>query len=833
MTPDGAVEVATWAIVVAASWLRIALGAEVPLDAAVTGRGYHPADVAAAVPVLVADEGRISGPSIQLGPEGHREAVGAGDEVRTKGDIVEGRSVLGAAKGEGAGAHLAGREGRGTDRGTVVAATREVGGVAVEGQVSQQPGADRREVLEGLRHRHNNRIARDAATGVGGHQRVGAALGGGDRRQRQGGVGRAHDRIAVQAPLQADARTGHRGGQSAVLADDDRRCTRLGRELRRGHLGDGIEAHVVDAEVPTAGAGLGKAQADLGLVVGLGQAEELDPLGLHGIVVDAGLDERREAGPLGFGHADEGTVVLALGLAGDRILIGGRVVVGVGQGGDRIHIAVGVLFDVGAIDHVHDRQPSRTLIDGVLHRADAVLVLLVNAVERQEDVLLASQVDIGREGILDLVATADIGLGVQELADSQVGDLGPVDVGLGDVQATGALPLAGRTDRLNALLADEHPIQVGVAFRVIEVEGARSTRRQVAQGPTGRDAALGRRLEGLDPDWRRQGERRVVSHHEGHLGGGRVRRGRVVREGDLVGIGRLRGQQVGPGQRHNRVGGGAHNSRGRGRAIEGQLDRGRVDRSGQVADDHLDGGQRGDIQRVRRGRLGADRGDGRLDDLGEAHALEARGVDAGDLRGGDLAAPEAEVVDAGVAVADAAAVGVGAGTVIADVHRQACGVGVDGARGGTGRPGVLGIEQLTVDVGGDLAVALDGHGHVDPLAREQLAARAVEVLTRGSLLLEVPLHAAVVVGGEHEAQVAAAGPVLVAEEGRVTAKSVELHPHGHREVGGVAEEDVRRGAQGDEVGKRPVLGIAAEDRFTQQARPVGRLTDGGAVVALG
>ena len=275
--------------------------------------------------------------------------------------------------------------------------------------------------------------------------------------------------------MQADARTGHRGGQSAVLADDDRRCTRLGRELRRGHLGDGIEAHVVDAEVPTAGAGLGKAQADLGLVVSLGQAEELDALGLDRVVIDAGLDERREAGPLGFGHADEGTVVLALGLAGDRILIGGRVAVGVRQGSDRIHIAVGVLFDVGAIDHVHDRQPSRTLVDGVLHRADAVLILLVNAVKRQEDVLLAGQVDVRREGILNLVATADIGLGVQEFADSQVGDLGPIDVSLRDIQAACTLPLAGCTDRLDALLADEHPVHVGVAVGVIEVEGARST----------------------------------------------------------------------------------------------------------------------------------------------------------------------------------------------------------------------------------------------------------------------------------------------------------------------------------------------------------------------
>ena len=178
-------------------------------------------------------------------------------------------------------------------------------------------------------------------------------------------------------------------------------------------------------------------------------------------------------------------------------------------------------------------------------------------------------------------------------------------------------------------------------------------------------------------------------------------------------------------------------------------------------------------------------------------------------------------------------VGVGAGTVVADIHGETRGVGVDGAGGCTGRACILRVELLAVDVGGDLAVALDGHGHVRPLALGKLSSRAVKVQTRGSFLLKVPLDTPITVGSQHETQIAAAVPVLVAEDGWVACEGVELHPHGHRKVGGVAEKDVRRGAQSDEVGEGTVLGVAAEDRFTKQARPVGGFAHGGAVVALG
>jgi hypothetical protein len=60
-----------------------------------------------------------------------------------------------------------------------------------------------------------------------------------------------------------------------------------------------------------------------------------------------------------------------------------------------------------------------------------------------------------------------------------------------------------------------------------------------------------------------------------------------------------------------------------------------------------------------------------------------------------------------------------------------------------------------------------------------------------------------------------------------------LHPHGHREVGGVAEEHVGRSAESDEVGKRAVLGAAAENGLAKLAGRVGGLANGGAIIGLG
>ena len=184
-------------------------------------------------------------------------------------------------------------------------------------------------------------------------------------------------------------------------------------------------------------------------------------------------------------------------------------------------------------------------------------------------------------------------------------------------------------------------------------------------------------------------------------------------------------------------------------------------------------------------------------------------------------------------MAHTTSVGVGAGTVVADVHGETRGVGVDGAGGCAGRACILRVEQLTVDVGGDLTVTFDGHGHMRPLALGKLSSRAVKVQTRGGFLLEVPLDTPITVGSQGETEIAAAAPVLVTEDGWVACEGVELDPHGHGEISGVAEKDVGRCTQSDEVGKGTVLGVAAEDGLAKLAGRVGGFAHGGAVVGLG
>ena len=237
------------------------------------------------------------------------------------------------------------------------------------------------------------------------------------------------------------------------------------------------------------------------------------------------------------------------------------------------------------------------------------MVLLVDVVEREVDVGLAGQVDVRREGVLNLAAATIVGLSVQEFAVDQRLDGLAIDELLGDVQAATHVPLG----RFNAGLGDDHPVEVGVAARVIIIHGAIGVAGEVLESPAIRDRAFGSGFKGLNPDGGRQGDVAGGRRGEGVLGlpgsgsfsvidphrmlGTRLEEpGRVI--GDL-------GGPVGLGDR-----------RGHRSAVEGQLDRRRSNRAGRSVVDHgrdhdarrhLFGTdariQQGDIRRGRRGDL--------------------------------------------------------------------------------------------------------------------------------------------------------------------------------------------------------------------------------------
>ena len=130
------------------------------------------------------------------------------------------------------------------------------------------------------------------------------------------------------------------------------------------------------------------------------------------------------------------------------------------------------------------------------------MVLLVDVVKREVDVGLAGQVDVWREGVLNLATATIVGLGVQEVAIDQRLDGLTVDELLGDVQAARRVPLG----RFDAGLGNDHPVEVGVAVRIIIIHGAIGAGGVVLEGPTGRDCAFGGALKVLQPDGGRQGD---------------------------------------------------------------------------------------------------------------------------------------------------------------------------------------------------------------------------------------------------------------------------------------------------------------------------------------
>ena len=489
---------------------------------------------------------------------------------------------------------LAGLEGRGTHRLGGNGAL-QVGVITVEGQVSHQAIAQHGRISQGRANGENGVGRGHTATRVGNHHAVVAGIALLYRGDDERGVGGAHDVVAVELPLIADAFAAAFGDEGRLATCDQAQTHRRGGEDRLGDGVDGVEADVIDAEVPAAGAGLGETEADGGLIVGLGQAEEFHTLGLHRVVVDASLDEGSNVLPLVGGHADEGTIGLADSLTGDRVLIGGGVAVGGNHRRVTIHVASGVLHDVGAVEHVQDRQPGRTLVDGVLHRADAVLVLLVDVVEREVDVGLAGQVDVGREGVLNLAAAAVVGLGVQEFAVDQRLDGLAVDELLGDVQTATHVPLG----RFNAGLGNDHPVEVGVAIRVIVVHGAVGAGGIVFEGPTGRDRAFGGGFEGLQPDGGREGDVAGGGGSEGILQLLRRRAIGILEDHRVLGA-RLQQTRRVVGDRGGPVGlgdGGGHNG-----AIIGELHRrGRHRTGGSILDYGRDHHARGNT-RVANGR---------------------------------------------------------------------------------------------------------------------------------------------------------------------------------------------------------------------------------------
>ena len=90
--------------------------------------------------------------------------------------------------------------------------------------------------------------------------------------------------------------------------------------------------------------------------------------------------------------------------------------------------------DVGSIDEIDDGQPGLTLVDGVFDRAEAVLVLFVEAVEGEVNIGLIGEVKVGglEEQHLALsvtitgVAEQDISLS-QALDPLSVDDVGGID----------------------------------------------------------------------------------------------------------------------------------------------------------------------------------------------------------------------------------------------------------------------------------------------------------------------------------------------------------------------------------------------------------------------
>ena len=110
-----------------------------------------------------------------------------------------------------------------------------------------------------------------------------------------------------------------------------------------GVSGQGVEAHVVDTEIPTVRPGMRKAQPDFLLVVGLRKSKHFDSLRSHRVVVDACADKWAEISEVG--GSDIGTIVAAFLFTGNQVGVCRNVSVGRFEGGDGVDGAVAVSED--------------------------------------------------------------------------------------------------------------------------------------------------------------------------------------------------------------------------------------------------------------------------------------------------------------------------------------------------------------------------------------------------------------------------------------------------------------------------------------------------------
>ena len=134
--PGPVVEGAAGSIIVAAAAATGVAVAQVPLKTTVARRGDHPPLIAATAPVLVTNQGRVTGPVGERSPKRNREAdvlaelkIGRG----TQRNVVEGRTV--GDRGHRDRTTRTTLDKPGIARAdTMIAAAGTIGGVVVEGQ---------------------------------------------------------------------------------------------------------------------------------------------------------------------------------------------------------------------------------------------------------------------------------------------------------------------------------------------------------------------------------------------------------------------------------------------------------------------------------------------------------------------------------------------------------------------------------------------------------------------------------------------------------------------------------------------------------------------------
>ena len=135
--------------------------------------GQRIADIAATVPILVGDKHRVALPIAELHPHAERE-IGIHAEFQigrsSERHVVKLRTVGFLGKPQGALAHTALNQGRQSDRGSMVVATRRIAEIGVEGQVGDQ-------ALANVVHNRQCRLLAQSSLPVGGTDLHGVAPG--------------------------------------------------------------------------------------------------------------------------------------------------------------------------------------------------------------------------------------------------------------------------------------------------------------------------------------------------------------------------------------------------------------------------------------------------------------------------------------------------------------------------------------------------------------------------------------------------------------------------------------------------------------------------------